>query len=83
MQEFCKSKEAAVVKRLEDTLANAEASKLSREEVEKVLGEILEGFAIRQPSDFFITHETDDVERIFFLYRCSGLQYPIRKRVLY
>lgn len=32
-----------------------------------MLDEILVGFQLRQPSDYFIQHPTDDVERIQLL----------------
>lgn len=43
----------------------AETSKLSREKVEQILDEILSGFKLRQPSDYFIEVPTDDTECIY------------------
>ena len=48
-------------------MATAEANKLTREGVEEMLDELLEGFQLRQPSDYFLAHPTDDVERKAFL----------------
>lgn len=44
-------------------MGTAEASKLTREGVEQMLDEVLVGFELRQPSDYFVAHPTDDVER--------------------
>jgi hypothetical protein len=44
-------------------MGTAEANKLTREGVEQMLDEILVGFQLRQPSDYFKDHPTDDVER--------------------
>lgn len=62
LQEFCKEKEADVLKRIEDEMNAAENNKLSRERVEEILDEILVGFKLRQPSDYFIDVPTDDTE---------------------
>lgn len=51
------------MKRIEDEMNAAETNKLSKEKVEQILDEILNGFALRQPSDYFIDVPTDDTER--------------------
>jgi hypothetical protein len=40
----------------------AETNKLTKERVEEILNEILSGFVLRQPSDYFIDVPTDDTE---------------------
>jgi hypothetical protein len=65
LQEFCKGKEAAVLKRIEEVMNTADTTKLSKEGVEVLLDEILAGFALRQPSDYFLTNPTDDTECSF------------------
>ena len=62
LQEFCKKKEGDILKRIEDEMNAAENNKLSRERVEEILNEILSGFVLRQPSDYFIDVPTDDTE---------------------
>jgi hypothetical protein len=63
LQEFCKAKEAVIAKRIDEVMASAETAKLTREGVEQMLDELLVGFELRQPSDYFVAHPTDDVER--------------------
>lgn len=46
-------------------MSTAEANKLTREGVEQMLDDILVNFHLRQPSEYFIQHPTDDVERIY------------------
>ncbi len=53
-----------MLKRIEDTMNAAETSKLNREGVDQILDEILDGFKLRQPSDYFVTNPTDDTECI-------------------
>lgn len=64
LQEFCKVKESDILKKVEEVMNTAETSKLSREKVEQVLDEVLSGFELRQPTDYFITNPTDDAECI-------------------
>jgi len=64
LQEFCKAKEAVILKQIDDAMGAAESSKLSREKVEQILDDILSGFALCQPSNYFLENPTDDTERI-------------------
>lgn len=50
------------MKRIEEVMATADTTKLSKEGVEQLLDEILAGFTLRQPSDYFLTNPTDDTE---------------------
>lgn len=63
MQEFCKAKEAALIKRIEE-VKETEGAKLTRSSVEVLLDEILSGFTLRQPSEYFVQNPTDDTECI-------------------
>lgn len=81
LQEFCIAKQEEVLKKVEDEMNAAEANKLNKEMVEKILNEILAGFQLRQPSDFFIEVPTDDTECNGFIQIISGLQHTNRKRI--
>jgi hypothetical protein len=50
------------MKQIEDTMLSAEQNKLTREKVESILDEVLEGFHLTQPSPYFLTNPTDDTE---------------------
>ena len=66
LQEFCKGKEEEILKKVEP-LTNKdseETKKLDRKTVESILDKLLQGFIIRQPSDFFNEAPTDDLELV-------------------
>jgi hypothetical protein len=64
LQEFCRSREEEILKKIEEVMSTAEQNKLTREGVEQMIDEILVGFQLTQPSKYFIDHPTDDVECI-------------------
>ena len=45
-------------------MASPEYVKLERSKVEEMMDEFLSGFAIRQPTEYFDRHPTDDVELV-------------------
>ena len=64
------------MKQVEDKMLLAEQNKLTRENVEQILDEVLQGFTLTQPSNYFLTNPTDDTEcKILECNARSGLQH--------
>lgn len=55
-----------ITQRLEETLSaeNEDIKNLDRAAVEKIFDEWLSGFELRQPSSYFLKHQTDDYELV-------------------
>ena len=66
LQEFCLRKATDIIYMIEQLVQNLEDVKcLDRNEVERIMDEWLDGFEIKQPSNYFLDTPTADTECIY------------------